>query len=191
MEMQMYNQDVEMVMDFMKLSILFDSSTDEECIDILKLQYGILELLPTAQSNRMGSIYEILGEIYTKNKNECKNRIKDDQKTANGLDTIPYETNKDDNYIVLFYCSLCKRCNKIMNDWNKFKEMNKEANFTVKEFDKNTLNDGGKMFNYFEVNDDMIPIVYKFRLGENDNNKCYEIMDNEVNLLNLTHFANF
>lgn len=67
-----YNTDIEMVMDFMKLSLAYDDKniSDKERFDIIKLQKAILELLPVAQSNRMSSVYGMLADIYRRNKKE-------------------------------------------------------------------------------------------------------------------------
>lgn len=73
-----YSTDIEMVMDFMKLSLAYDDKniSDKERFDIIKLQKAILELLPVAQSNRISTIYGILADIYRKNKKEYVDHTK-------------------------------------------------------------------------------------------------------------------
>jgi len=68
--MDQYNTDIEMVMDFMKLSLIFDDDkvSQKDRTDTLILQKSILELLPVAQSNRMSAAYDILRKIYRLNK---------------------------------------------------------------------------------------------------------------------------
>lgn len=73
-----YNTDIEMIMDFMKLSLAYDDKnmSDNDRFDIIKLQKAILELLPVAQSNRMSAVYGFVTEIYRKNKKEYVDSVK-------------------------------------------------------------------------------------------------------------------
>lgn len=67
-----YNNDIEMVMDFIKLSLLFDSknTTDTNKLHILALQNAILNIIPVAQSNRMTAVNKILDHICHMNMTE-------------------------------------------------------------------------------------------------------------------------
>ncbi|VBB17948.1 hypothetical protein YASMINEVIRUS_411 [Yasminevirus sp. GU-2018] len=61
-----YNTDIEMVMDFMKLAVLFDNKeiNDSDKKNILSLQKSIIELLPVAQSDRMSAVYATITKIH-------------------------------------------------------------------------------------------------------------------------------
>lgn len=71
-----YSTDIEMVMDFLKLSIIFDKpkASNDNLAAILTLQKAIIELLPVAQSNRMSTIYAMMANIYRTNKRELEQR---------------------------------------------------------------------------------------------------------------------
>lgn len=64
-----YNNDVEMIMDFMKMSIVANDKSQpmKRRTDSLDLQYQILENLPVAQSDRVSQIYAKLHKIYKLN----------------------------------------------------------------------------------------------------------------------------
>ena len=65
-----YNNDIEMIMDFVKLSIIFNdkTQTDSRRTEALNLQKLVLETLPVAQSNRVAQIYSKMQEIYRLNR---------------------------------------------------------------------------------------------------------------------------
>lgn len=65
-----YNSDIEMIMDFVKLSIIFNdkTQTDSRRTEALNLQKLVLETLPVAQSNRVAQIYSKMQEIYRLNR---------------------------------------------------------------------------------------------------------------------------
>ena len=69
-----YNNDVEMIMDFMKMSIVANdkSQPTKRRTDSLDLQYQILENLPVAQSDRISQIYAKLHKIYKLNSADLK-----------------------------------------------------------------------------------------------------------------------
>ena len=71
-----YETDIELVMDFMKLSIIYDSTNIKNCKRIIKLQKRIIDNLPVAQSERMSSVYTLLQKIYHENKKEYINNNK-------------------------------------------------------------------------------------------------------------------
>jgi hypothetical protein len=63
--MNTYNNDIEMVMDFIKLSIISNDTNqiDEKRRDALVLQQNIINVLPVAQSDRMKNIYDMMGKL--------------------------------------------------------------------------------------------------------------------------------
>jgi hypothetical protein len=65
-----YNSDIEMIMDFLKLSIISNdtSQSNERRSEALNLQKAMLEVLPVAQSNRVSQIYSKMHEIYRLNR---------------------------------------------------------------------------------------------------------------------------
>lgn len=65
----MQNKDIEMIMDFIKLSMTFNkiySINKNYATDILDCQKRIIDLLPIAQSNRMALIYNVMNNVYQK-----------------------------------------------------------------------------------------------------------------------------
>jgi hypothetical protein len=79
-ESNAYNSDIEMIMDFLKLSIISNdvSQSGDKRKDALNLQKAMLETLPVAQSNRISRIYSKMHEIY---------RLNRDVTSANAVDT--------------------------------------------------------------------------------------------------------
>lgn len=62
----MYNNDIQMTMDFLKLALIVDDpkSNQSKRQYAIKLQGELLNLLPFAQSNRMSYIYDLMRETY-------------------------------------------------------------------------------------------------------------------------------
>lgn len=173
--MNQYNTDIEMVMDFMKLSLIFDDDivSHKERADILKLQRVLVELLPVAQSNRMSACYDILRKIYHKNKYEFMNPVK----------KIPDKRN--DHYILLFYKSTCPASRHIMGDWEEFKRQHMDSNFTIIEYDSMDPKNAD-VFAYFKV--DSVPTLFKLRLDQSD---YIQKMSSNISPHTLNDFAKF
>lgn len=76
-----YNSDIEMIMDFVKLSIIFNDSKQSETrrLESLKLQKAILETLPVAQSNRISQTYSKMMEIYRLNRDSTAMTVLDSE----------------------------------------------------------------------------------------------------------------
>jgi len=109
-----YYTDIQIIMDFMKLSwIIDDKSIDIEYKrEALKLQKGLLRLLQVAQSNRIAMIYKKLHTVYMINQ-----------------DTIGQKKNNNLNYnIILFYDSECPSYKKMSEVWDNFKSINIDNN---------------------------------------------------------------
>src|SRR5579872_6688141 len=181
-----YNTDIEMVMDFMKLAILFskDEISENDKHDILLLEKSIIEVLPVAQSNRMSSIYGILSEIYRKhkmifkskqslsfshmytysniNKNYDENNIMVMPRIFSNNNTSNNDK-RNDYFIILFYSSDIHNphCSKIMNDWEKFKLANSLSNFTTQQYDSMDPNNT-EIFQHFDL--EYVPVIIKLRL---------------------------
>lgn len=179
--METYNTDIEMVMDFMKLSIIFDNKKIGEMhrSEALRLQGAIIEMLPIVQSNRMEQAYGIIRKIYLANKREADSDSSDsddfdefDEVEAPLISkpSVPMkfaEAGKSrDNFIVLFHKSSCPACKKIMPTWNQFKGMHTDnPNFTILDWDSNDPKNRG-VFDYFKI--EFVPTVFKLELLEPD-----------------------
>jgi thiol-disulfide isomerase/thioredoxin len=128
-----YNTDIEMITDFMKLSLIYDNKniSDKERFDIIILQKSIIELLPVAQSNRMSTIYGILADIYRRNKTEIVNHTKkplfasssrnlmfDKQSDQNVQIPIPntYESTAHKSYVQSPYMQISTRQHQRFNE---------------------------------------------------------------------------
>jgi hypothetical protein len=183
-----YTNDIEMVMDFMKLSILFDKSENtqeknihEKLKTILEMQKSILELLPVAQSNRMASVYELMVSIYRKNKQSVNEQSKSEQtKSETLLMSKPSFANnssanknnkKNDHYMILFYDLSRPESEQIIKHWNEFKRNNSSENFSMIEYDINDSSlqdsirsDNSELFSLFKIKN--IPSVIKVKLDE-------------------------
>jgi hypothetical protein len=179
---EIYKTDIETVMDFMKLSILFDNpkTTTDNLENIVGLQKSILELLPAAQSERMASVYKLLVEVYRQNKKDLLG-LKEPTKSN--------QTDKNlDYFIILFYKSSCSACKKIMPYWNEFKRqsMLQSTNFTPIEYDSDdTAN--AEIFQRFKIEN--VPMVVKLRLDRNNN--YAEGMVDPISVNNLLNFSVF
>jgi len=195
-----YESDIEMVMDFMKLSLLFDnaSNTIDNLITITKLQKSILEILPVAQSNRMSSIYDLLAEIYRRNKREVEDKSRSTEGYPKGyskglsLDRNNFlsdnlSNKRKDHFIILFYKSSCPQCIKINPIWNEFKMQNDLSNFTTIEYDWDDTSNS-EIFRLFKIK--KVPTIVKLRLDNNAGNYAEELVET-VNLDNLSRFTNF
>lgn len=207
-----YNTDIEMVMDFMKLAILFnnDEISENDKHDILLLEKSIIEVLPVAQSNRMSSIYSLLSEIYRNhkiifkqsklssqhvtqksNKNYNVNTHTNVDVNNNNIVTLPriFSTNnkRNDYFIILFYNSGIYNpyCKKVMNEWEKFKQSNSSSNFTIQQYDNVDL-DNTEIFKHFNL--EYIPIIIKLRL---DAQNYIEKLQGDITLDKLNNFAHF
>ncbi len=179
--METYNTDIEMIMDFMKLSLAYDKvSTYQDKKDILKLQQGVIELLPIAQSNRISSIHSIMNEIYNKNKENLSLLDKDI-----AHDKIDDENFKRDHFIVLFYNNTCSACNKIMPIWEEFKQNNEDSNFTILQWDASDPTTT-KVFEYFNITE--VPTIIKLEL---DKNNYVTHMTTDITLEYLNDFGHF
>jgi thiol-disulfide isomerase/thioredoxin len=177
-----YDTDIEMVMDFMKLSFIFDKpeTSIENLKEIIKLQYSLLELLPVAQSNRMATIHNLLNDVYRKNKKELEKRAMPCQK--------PNLTQKKEGtqFVILFYRSSCPACKKIFPQWTEFKKRNSLENFTTLEYD-NDDKSNEKIFELFKINE--VPTVIKLKLDKSAN--YAEILNAPIDLENLSKFSVF
>jgi thiol-disulfide isomerase/thioredoxin len=210
---EIYNTDIETVMDFMKLSILFDNpKTDPNNLKtIIELQKSILELLPVAQSERMASVYTLLVEVYHQNKKDInKNVVNKNVVDKNVVDKNVIDKNvinknvvvagtKDStqtqqidkklyHFIILFYKSSCPACKKIMPHWNEFKRLSvlRPANFTIIEYDSDDKINA-EIFQRFKIED--VPTVVKLRLDRDSN--YAEGMTDSINVNNLLKFGIF
>lgn len=103
-----YYTDVQIIMDFMKLSFIIDdvSIHIDYRNNALELQKGLLDLLQVAQSNRMAEIYKKLNIVYTINQETLGKQQPDDNLKYN---------------LILFYDSQCPRYKRMVNDWKKYK----------------------------------------------------------------------
>ena len=183
MSSDQYNTDIEMVMDFMKLSLLFDDSniSQDDRIDVLKLQKSILELLPVAQSNRMSAAYDMLRNIYRQNKKEYIQQQYTKTKTLSS----PIPDKRNDHYILLFYKSLCPACKRIMDTWGRFKHQHMSSNFTIIDYDAMDPKNQG-IFEQFKI--ESVPTIFKLKL---DTTNYIQKMMTDITLENLNNFANF
>jgi len=60
-----YDTDIEMIMDFLKLAILYNKCTNiNKKSDIIILEKALIKLLPIANNERMLRIYSIITDIY-------------------------------------------------------------------------------------------------------------------------------
>jgi len=77
MSTKVYESDMEMILDFLKLSIVFNDKLQSEKrrSDSLKLQQAMLEILPVAQSNRVSKIYSKMHELYSLNRDVTSFRL--------------------------------------------------------------------------------------------------------------------
>jgi len=191
-----YNTDIEMIMDFMKLSLIYDESkSDKDRLDIIKLQKAILEILPVAQSYRMSTIYGLLADIYRKNKNyyiensqsaSMKKSIFSHQLQRNTSNVL--QKQKEDHVIILFYKSTCPACQKIMGDWLEFKRQSNNSNFTIIDCDSDKL-ENKQIFQYFKI--EFVPTVLKLRFDVRSADNIVTKMNETINLDNLNKFAIF
>jgi thiol-disulfide isomerase/thioredoxin len=181
-----YKTDIEMVMDFMKLSMGFDNEniSDKERYDIIKLQKAILELLPVAQSNRMSTVYGILADIYQKNKKEYTDRLSSHPDKHVMITT----KQKENRVIVLFYRPTCPACKKIMGHWKEFKRQHKDSNFTITEYNSENP-DNREIFESFEI--EFVPTIFKLAFDEKDNKRIKTKMNDKIDPDSLHRFAKF
>jgi thiol-disulfide isomerase/thioredoxin len=185
-----YNTDIEMVVDFMKLSILFDKNTTSinDKQDIIKLQQSILETLPAAQSERMAAIYKMMNNIYLKNKQQAETFS---QRSIFTTQTNPIIISRNlnkkaDHFIVLFYKSSCPVCQSIMSTWNEFKRQHQDSNFTVLDYDINNANNV-QLFKYFNIL--QVPTIIKLQLDKKEG--YIEKFQGTISLDSLHQFSNF
>lgn len=184
-----YNNDIELVMDFMKLSLLFDNSTKNpsNLKEITKLQKDILELLPVAQSNRMSAVYDLLADIYRRNMNELDGKILDKPEQKIFSKQQKQQNKRNTHFMILFYKSSCATCQSILPFWEEFKRQNSMANFTCLEYDKD--DDSNKeIFTRFKIEN--VPSVVKLRLDRNTSDYS-EKLTSSINLENLLKFTLF
>jgi thiol-disulfide isomerase/thioredoxin len=188
-----YNTDIEMVMDFMRLAILFKNQNlnESDLANIIDLEQALIELLPVAQSNRMSTVYNNLTIIHKKHKKMFENRHKSNIAIASHHQKINYNPlekaldKRDDHFIVLFYNSLCSSCMKIMDDWTKFKQLHTRSNFTILDYNNRDPNNSS-IFNRFKITH--VPTIIKLRLDSQD---YMEIMQGPININTLGDFAYF
>jgi len=192
---EQYNTDIEMVMDFMKLSLLFDGkdTTDTNKLHILALQKNILDIIPVAQSNRMTAINKILEPIYHMNMSEY-NRVQKLNQLSNQSNKINnpikggdknINSNKENQYIIMFHRSSCQACKKIWKKWTEFKNQNMDSDFTILEYDADVRTTLIKeKYEQFKI--EYVPTVIKLN-GKGDK----EILVGNVTKNNLRIFADF
>jgi tyrosine-protein phosphatase YwqE len=180
-----YHTDIEMVMDLMKLFLAYDRKdlSDEDKLDILRLQKLIIELFPVAQSNRMSTIYSIVTEMYRKNKKEYFEKTINNNPNQGNI-------NKEDHLIALFYRTSCPACKNIMDVWKKFKNLNQDSKFIFLEFDSDDSDDNTKrIFSYFNI--EYVPTIFKIRYDAASKNDIAKKLNQSITLESLTNFANF
>jgi len=168
-----YNTDIEMVMDFMRLAVLFNdrSLPETERSNILMLEKAVIDLLPIAQSHRMASIYALINKIYEKQQSQSQSHPHP-QSQSGGID----------HFIVLFYRSTCPACQKIMNDWENFKKAPING-FTTIQFDGDDISNRD-IFKYFKVNS--VPTIFKLQLDRQD---YIHKLEGPITYESLTRFA--
>jgi len=106
-----YYTDIQIIMDFMKLSFVIDKSDVHQPYkkEALELQHQLLDLLPVAQSNHMSEIYKRLRRVYDIN-----------------YDTLERQTNNNKAFnLILFYDSESPHYDRIASTWDRFKRMNR------------------------------------------------------------------
>lgn len=171
MNSDIYNTDIEMIMDFMKLSLLFDDEnvSDKDKMDILQLQKKIIDILPVSQSNKISAAHRILEEIYQINENELN------------------DSKRREHCIILFYKSTCPACQRILGVWENFKRQNANSDFTIIDYDamdpENT-----EIFKHFKI--DSVPTIFKLKFDRKDHD-FIEKLSVPITSGSLNDFARF
>lgn len=179
---EMYNTDMEIVVDFMKLAMLFISKdfevTQKDKLNIIELESQMLELLPTPQNERMNIIHDLMKHTLYKH----KQMIQQSEKTNNDNET---DNKTDDKYVILFFDSNCPACKRIRPEWELFKRtLNNTMYFTILEYDN--VQENEEVFKYFKIK--YVPTIMKVDI---DRKKQIEQMKTEINLKSLLSFAKF
>jgi hypothetical protein len=167
--MTQYNTDIQMIMDFLKLSFIIDDPKIgmNHKKQSIELQKALLELLPVAQSHRISAIYDILHKIYISNTDMIQNsEIVGGNVVQLGDNLIQLGDNlvqSNDNYLVLFYDSICSQCQKILPVWNEFKQSQIDLiNYQLIDYDiQNSLN--RQIFDHFDIG--AVPTIYRLNLA--------------------------
>lgn len=182
METEIYNTDIEMLVDLLKLNFNFDSlsglpdTSNEKLSENLVLQKNLLDIInnsPEKKSKRIESAYNILSDIYHRNKKSLSDRLLN---------------NKNNHIIVLFYRTTCGDCKRIMGEWDKFVEHYSGSEFKIISYDGDNQ-DNMKIFKYFKITD--VPTVLKLRLDTKDRETMITKMSDNISYETLRNFATF
>jgi hypothetical protein len=193
---EVYSSDIELVIDFMKLALVFNDQNEEVSFDnkveIINLETKILQLMPVAQSNRMESTYKILKQILKKQSMVLESvHSKSDQldqsrhEVYKKTDSVKLLDSREDRYILLFFDTNCSACKMIKPIWNEFKESVKDQIiYTVLEYD--SIMENNPIFKKFNV--EYLPSVIKLDLITSVK---ITMMKKQITLKSLSEFASF
>lgn len=186
-----YTSDIQFVMDFMKLAELFnsDKATIHQKRAMLTMEQGLYDTLPVAQSNRMSKIYSYLHDIIKKHEQilETMHKIpKQITRNISEKDEIAKDKRKD-HFIIFFYSSNCGACKRVMADWNTFKDIHRDSNFTILEYDSAKPQDM-ETFNALHIKN--VPTIVKLKLDVRTPDYL-TVLGGDINIKSLLDFAHF
>jgi thiol-disulfide isomerase/thioredoxin len=182
---EVYSSDIELVVDFMKLALIFNDKKSDKSghdkLEIINLETDILRLMPVAQSERMASVYKILKKIlkkqtiifetmhgtYIDNREKdqayhraCVKMISEEDKSSRHPQFMSKLVSKDDRYVILLFDIKCPACQRIKPIWDNFRNTVKNSQFTVLEYD--ALEKNIPIFEKFNVSH--VPTIVKLDL---------------------------
>lgn len=179
--------DFDMIGDFIRLNIIInrDSTTLKDKQDSLELQGVLLQLMQVTENNEI-LFYNLLHDVYISNVryiNELSGSHEAKKITTHELDE---ESDRDNNFMILFHNPDCSACRETMPVWNEFKAKSNETSrkIIILEFEDNDHN--SKVFEYFKIQ--YVPTIIKLQL---DKKKYATLFNDDINISNLLKFSQF